>query len=363
MKVICNKCGATYEIDPNKIIAPTVRFKCKACSNFVTIHKDEIISDASSQVFTPQPEVSHETADADETKIKGFGIRFKLFSFLIILIAVFAVQASYLIFQLNRTADRFGEQGTLIIKEMAENDILKTALSVAKQVKLYIEAHPDLTKEQFMNDQLFRKIAVQKVGETGYTALYGKESDGKWRTRAHLRPKICAPALDDMAKLKKPLGVNFPEFWNILTAVTSEHPSKGYYQWQEKDKSFKNKYMACVNVVGTPFNIASTTYMDDFTEPMQRLQRESRTIAKAETIKSAILTSVIIIIIAIIVFIFGGKLTANIKYLSEMTDRISLGDLDALIEVRSKDELAVLAESISRLQQSVKLSMQRLRKK
>ena len=363
MKVICDKCGATYEIDPNKIIAPTVRFKCKTCRNFVIIHKDEIIPDASSQEVAPQPEVDHDPADADETKIKGFGIRFKLFFFLIVLVVILGLQASYLIFQLNKTADRFGKQGTRIIKEMAEHDIIKTARSVAKQVKLYIDAHPNLTKEQFMNDQQFRQIAVQKVGKTGYTALNEKGSDGKWRTWAHIRPNICAPKLDDMATLKKPLGAAFPDFWRILTGVKTGQPSKGYYKWQEKDKSFRDKFMSSVNIQGTRFNITSTTYMDDFTEPMLRLERESRAIARAETIKSAILTSVIIIIIAIVVFIFGGRLTANIKYLSEMTDRISLGDLDALIEIRSKDELAVLAESISRLQQSVKLSMQRLRKK
>ena len=62
------------------------------------------------------------------------------------------------------------------------------------------------------------------------------------------------------------------------------------------------------------------------------------------------------------VFIFGSALSANIRYLSAMTDRISLGELDAVIEVRSRDELAVLAQSISRLQQSVKLSIQRLKK-
>jgi len=45
----------------------------------------------------------------------------------------------------------------------------------------------------------------------------------------------------------------------------------------------------------------------------------------------------------------------------ESVDKIEA--VNALIEVRSKDELAVLAESISRLQQSVKLSMKRLRKK
>ena len=363
MKITCNKCGATYRIDPNKITAPKVKFKCKSCNNHIIVHKKEIISNISSLSSTLQPETSQKPSDAAQTKLKGFGIRFKLFSFLIILIAVFAAQAYYLILQLNKTAEQFGKQGTSIIKEMAENDIMKTAQSVAKQVKLYLDTHPELVKEQFMNDEQFRQIAVQKVGKSGYTALYGNELDGKWRTRAHIRPNICAPALDDMAMLEKPLGVNFPEFWKILTAVTGEQASKGYYQWQEKDKSFKNKYMACVNVAGTRFNIASTTYLDDFTKPMQRLKTESMAIAKAETLKSAITTSVIIIIIAIIVFLFGGRLTANIKYLSQMTDRISLGDLDALIKIRSKDELAVLAESISRLQQSVKLSIQRLRKK
>ncbi|MEN8210425.1 MAG: zinc-ribbon domain-containing protein [Thermodesulfobacteriota bacterium] len=363
MKISCNNCGTSYKLDPNKITAPTVRFKCKTCDDFVIVHKEKITADESSRISSASPKINDESINDVSTKTKGFGIRFKLFFFLIILIAVFAAQASYLIVQLNNTADRFGEQGTQIIKEMAEKNILETAQSVSKQVKLYLEAHPELEKEQFMSDPRFRQIAIQKIGTTGYTALYGQESDGKWKTRAHIRPGICAPSLDDMAKLKGPLGESFPGFWNILTAVKNDQPSKGYYKWQEKDKSFKSKYMACVNIPGTRFNIASTTYIDEFTEPMQRLGKKNRDIARTASINNTILISVIIFIMAIVLFVAGGRLTANIQYLSKMTDRISLGDLDALIEIRSKDELAVLAESISRLQQSVKISMKRLRKK
>lgn len=365
MAVTCDKCGAVYKIDPDKMVAETVKFECKSCSTFITIHKKDLMAEASPQTFSPiskEPDISRGPAATSETKIKGVGIRFKLFFFLIILIAAFAVQAYYLIMQLNKITDRFGKQGTEIIKEMAENDIMATAQSVAKQVRLYLEANPSLSKEQFMSDQRFRDIAIQKVGKNGYTALYEGPVDGKWMTWAHTNPNITAPKLDDMSKLKEPMGINFPGFWKILTEVKSGRPSKGYYKWQEKDKSFKDKYMACVNVMGTSFHIASTTYIDEFTEPMVRLENESRAIAKTESLYNALLISGIIIVIALIVFVFGGRLTANIKYLSEMTDRISLGDLDALIEIRSKDELAVLTESISRLQQSVKLSMQRLRK-
>lgn len=365
MSVTCNSCGATYQIDPDKMMANTVKFECKTCGDFITIHKDDILAGETPQIFSPDPEEMQpvrKSTDSSETKIKGFGIRFKLFFFLIILIVAFTIQAFYLIMQLNKITDRFGKQGTEIIKEMAEKDILATAESVAKQVKLYLEAHPELTKEQFMSDVRFRDIAIQKVGESGYTALYESSDEGVWRTWAHTNPNILAPKLDDMSKLKGPMGVNFPGFWKVFSEVKSGRPSKGYYKWQEPDKSFKDKYMASVNVMGTPFHIASTTYIDEFTEPMTRLEQESKAIAKAESLNNAILMSIIIIVIAIIVFLFGGRLTSNIKYLSEMTDRISLGDLDALIEIRSKDELAVLTESISRLQQSVKLSMQRLRR-
>ncbi|MCP4020953.1 MAG: HAMP domain-containing protein, partial [Desulfobacteraceae bacterium] len=297
---------------------------------------------------------------SEKTKIKGIGIRTKMFALLIILIGAFAGQAYYLISQLNIVTDRFGQEGINIIKEMAEKDIMKTADSVARQVNLYLESHPDLTKENFMKDEYFRNIAVQPVGKKGYTALYEKGEDGKFQTWVHKNPGITAPSLDDMSKLEGPLGASFAGFWKVLTGVKGTTPSKGYYRWQEKDNSFKDKYMACVNVKGTGFYIASTTYIDEFTLPMQRLENESKKIAKTQSINIAIIISIVSIVIAIIVFIFGNRLTSNIKYLSEVTDRISLGDLDALIETRSNDELAILTESISRLQQSVRLSIKRL---
>lgn len=372
MNVACKKCGATYEIDPAKMVSDTVRFECKTCQNFVTITRSQLTDTAAA--FSGSGPISPDDAplpraaqpapseEKSETKLKGAGLRVKLSVFFVFLIVAFAIQAGYLILQMNKITERFGKDGTRIIQDMAEEDILKTAEAVAKQVQLYLEAHPGLTKAQFMDDNRFRDIAIQKVGKNGYTALYEAAEDGKWRTWAHKQPQICSPKLPDMSVLKPKMGVNFAGFWKILTAVKSGRPAKGYYKWQEDDGSFKDKYMACVNVLGTRFNIAATTYIDEFTEPMQRLAEQNQATTKSESIKNGLIMIGILIIIAFVLFLFGGRLTANIKYLSEMTDRISLGDLDALIEVRSKDELGLLAESISRLQQSVKLSMKRLRK-
>ncbi len=298
----------------------------------------------------------------DVSSRKGFGIRFKLFVLFSVLIAAFAGQAYYLVVLLNNMTDKFGRQGTAIIQELAEQAILATAQSVAREVKLQLTAHPELKKQDFMNDLTFKEAAIQKVGKNGYTALYERGEDGKWRTWVHTNPKIVAPNLDDMSKLEKPLGASFSGFWKILTGVTPANPIRGYYKWQEKDGSFKDKYMACVNVPGTEFYVASTTYIDEFTEPMVRLERESKATAQAESRRNAIIMAAIIAAIAIVVFLFGSRLAANIRYLAEVTDKISLGELDTQIEIRSNDELAVLAQSISRLQQSVKLSIQRLKR-
>lgn len=365
MNIACDKCGATYQIDPSKMKADVIRFACKTCGNFVIVDKNDITdqpvpSDTQPDSQPRKPE--YESPVSEETKTKGVGIRTKMFVLLIIIIAAFVGQAWYLLSQLTTMTDRFGAEGTRIIREMAEKDILNTANAVAKQVKMYLDFHPELTKESFMSNEAFRTIAIQPVGKKGYTAVYEKGIDGKFRTWAHKNPKICAPNLDDMAKLKDPLGKSFPGFWKILTGVKGSKSSKGYYQWQEPDKSFKEKYMECVNIPGTSFYVASTTYIDDFTLPMKDLEEQSQAIAKTERLRIGIIIGVVSLIIALTVFIFGNRLTSNIKYLSEVTDRISLGDLDALIETRSNDELAVLTESISRLQQSVRLSIQRLRR-
>ena len=41
MIVICEECGKKYRIDPAKIPEKGARFKCKSCSNVITVSKPE----------------------------------------------------------------------------------------------------------------------------------------------------------------------------------------------------------------------------------------------------------------------------------------------------------------------------------
>ena len=53
-----------------------------------------------------------------------------------------------------------------------EDLIQNQAREVAKQIELIIDSHPGITIEEFQQSPVLRRIAVERVGRTGYTCLY-----------------------------------------------------------------------------------------------------------------------------------------------------------------------------------------------
>ncbi|RLB77055.1 MAG: hypothetical protein DRH15_11790 [Deltaproteobacteria bacterium] len=218
-----------------------------------------------------------------------------------------------------------------------------------------------LKKEEFNKYEPFKQIAVQKVGKTGYTALYELPGpDGIWRTWAHPIDKIIAI---DMSKLKKPLGKNFPGFWKVYTGVKGGRESRGYYNWQDKDGQIRAKFMVCTPVRGTRYVVAATTYLDEFTVPVRKLEARASVLTSRVRNMSIVILVGTLILIGLIVSIYGHLLTRRIKSLTQLAERISVGELDAELKVKSTDEIGDLAEAIGRMQESIRLSIERLRRR
>jgi predicted Zn finger-like uncharacterized protein len=398
MIVICEECGKKYQIDPSKIKGKAARFKCKACNHVIEVLKPEEkapkpafppppVEEPSADVAeekprAPEPEKEEEPPKKKERKkkakkekikkekapkeggpkLKGLGLRGKMIIlFLLIPIIVIVAAGALYLRQLDSLTSLIVNESSSVVTRMAEDAIRSTSRSVAKQCNLYIVSHPELRKTEYDQDPEFRKVAVQKVGKKGYTALYElPDSSGVWRTWAHANSKIIGI---DMSNLKKPLGKNFPGFWRVYIGVEGGKESKGYYTWQDKDGSVRDKFMVCTPVKGTRYIIAATTYLDEFTMPIKDMEAR----AKEQAVKTrntifAILAGTIILI-GVIVSLYGHSLTGRIKYLTNTADRISVGELDAEIEIKSKDEIGDLAEAISRMQESIRLSIERLRRR
>ena len=380
MIVICEECGKKYSIDPLKIKGEAAKFKCKVCDFIISVIKPVETPAASfpkPPFVEPEKEAVFKKKSADKKKIKrkfarakktksfnlkGFGLLRKmlLFFFLIPIVLIISANILYLM-QMNNLSSLLTSESSKIVNTLVEEKVADAARKVAAQCALFLEAHPGIKKANFNYDAKFKRIAVQKVGLTGYSALYEKpDLKGVWRTWMHVNPKIIGI---DMSKLKKPMGKNFAGFWKVYTGVKEGGESRGYYTWYEKDGSFGDKFMVCTPVEGTPFIVAATTYVDEFTGPVKLL----KTRAKKHT---GIIRNIIfgifggtILLIGFIVSFFGYRLAGRIKSLTEVANRISIGELDAEIDIAGKDEIGDLGEAISRMQESIRLSIERLRRR
>jgi methyl-accepting chemotaxis protein len=241
---------------------------------------------------------------------------------------------------------------------LGEKIIREKAIDVATQMEVYIKARPKVKREDLFKDPELKAIAVQKVGETGYTAVH----DDKAINYFHVNPQIVGTDLHNLAN-------TLPAFWKILEA-SLKGPASGYYDWKDADGKVRPKYMYLAPVKGTDLIVAATTYIDEFSRPERAIEEKIKSIERAylqeyerkTQIFYIVILGALLIMIGVISY-YSRSVIRPILYLSEVADKISMGELDARIEVKAKGEVRVLAESIERMQTSVKAAIERLQRR
>lgn len=390
MTVICEECGKVYHIDPDKLDqyrGKSVRVRCGACGHVTEMSKliesteepaDDFLaaaepSDLSSMEpdideAEPAPRPERMATGSGEIRSSGWlGLRGKMMLlFLVIPILLMAVSGYFSQQQLNKLATEITDESTALVLQEGKEKLMQKARDVALQAEIYLRAHPDLVREDFFYDPDFSGIAVQSVGESGYTCLIQQpepETGQNWTIWAHPNPNIIG--IDDIDMIRKALGPYFDHFFAVLTGSQGMKESDGDYRWKDPDGKIREKYMAIspIRIEGLPFLMMSTAYIDEFTSKTEILKTRAQKLAKdTRNFNFAILIGAIILI-GLIIIIYGYRLSRNIQYLTEAADRISVGDLEAEIDVHSKDEIGNLADAISRMQDSLRFSIERLRRR
>ena len=249
-------------------------------------------------------------------------------------------------------------ESTASLNQLGEKIIREKAIDVASQIEVFIKSHPKMKREDLLKDPWLKEIAVQKVGETGYTAVH----DNQGINYFHVNPQIVGTDLHQLAD-------NLPEFWKILEA-SLKGPASGYYNWKDADGKIRPKYMYLAPVKGTDLIVAATTYIHEFAKPAKAIEVKINQIEKRyleEYEKKFEMFYLIILIdllvLLVVIYLYSRSTVRPIRYLSEVADKISMGDLKTTIQIKAKGEVAVLAESIERMQTSVKAAIERLQKR
>ena len=244
------------------------------------------------------------------------------------------------------------------LDKLGELVIQDKALSVANQMEIFIKSHPKMKREDLFRDPWVQEIAVQKVGETGYTAIH----DSRGINYFHKNPQIVGTDLHQLAE-------KLPAFWKILEKSLTG-PASGYYEWKDADGKMRPKYMYLTPVRDTDLIVASTTYIEEFSRPSKAIEEKMKQIEKryADQYERKFLVFYIVILLVLVVllaviYLYSRSVIGPIRQLSEVANKISMGELDAPIQVKARGEVGVLAESIERMQTSVKAAIERLQRR
>jgi HAMP domain-containing protein/DNA-directed RNA polymerase subunit RPC12/RpoP len=371
MTIICEQCGRQYYIDPKQITGKQYIITCESCNTKIIIPKSpDKTPRQGKKVANPAPPKSETWQPAPPPPAKtGIGLRGKMF-FLFFFVPICLIIAGGILY-LNYMKNLSGlitQESNQIVTKMAEQVIAEKGRSVAKEIERYMLTHPELkknppfAKEDYNNYSGFSSIAIQKVGTTGYTCLVAKHTESEPISKLWAHPIEKLIGVDIDAAMKKTLGENFQRWYDITVKAFKGkgQEAAGYYMWYDK----REKYMVMVPVEGTDFFIASTTYLDEFTLPMTQLEQKAAAITVHARRSVMIILVVTALLVAFFVAIYSYQLSGRLRALADAADRISVGNLDVAIEAtKSRDELGRLTQALNRMQNSIRLAIQRLRER
>ena len=250
------------------------------------------------------------------------------------------------------------KESTASVDRLGEKIIEEKAVDVAAQIETYIRFNPKVKKEDLNKDPWLKSIAVQKVGETGYTAVH----DTRGINYFHVNPQIVGMDLHDLAP-------RLPAFWKILEA-SLKGPASGYYDWEDADKKIRPKYMYLAPVKGSDLVVAATTYIDEFSKPSRAIQEkmnhlQTRYVGEYEQKFRIfyVVTLLALAVLLLVIYFYSRSVIRPILSLSDIANRISMGELDTPINIKAKGEVGLLAESVERMQMSVKTAIERLQRR
>jgi nitrogen fixation/metabolism regulation signal transduction histidine kinase len=282
----------------------------------------------------------------------------------------FSKVEKYLIQNLKEGNERMISNSTKALDALGEKIIMNQALAVKKMVELYIKNHPSKSAAELIADPEFQAIAIQPVGQKGYTTVIQTKTQN---IIAHPNTSMMDRDLLDMKDDPK-----MTDWWKVVESTWRNNvDSSGYYAWPEPDGSYSNKYMYLA-VIGEKLegsidlSVAATTYMNEFNAPVnilkdQMSESENFTVQNLNTVSRDIQKNFFILIIVmsaavIVVGIFlASSITRPIKKLKIFSQKINEGKFEeADADIKSNDEFSDLGGCFNTMARDLEISRQNL---
>jgi predicted Zn finger-like uncharacterized protein len=332
MKIECENCGKKYKINEDRITGESVKVKCKACGYTIEVVKPQTEDiDVSDLIYdTPVPS-EHEIPASEPV-----GQAFKY---------VEDDTQKKEVTPSPATKDAEGANGGVGWKNSIQTTISGILILLTTVILLGFVMFNYFAAKSKMNEELkhFSEITSTRLSKYLVEPLWGVDE------------KQIEDSLNSEMMEKR-----------IYAIVIYDRDTKRVFTGKKRDSNWK--------IVATKGNITGKVI-----KSRKKITRGKETIGDVEvyvTLKfmeqelyslvvNIVITAIVLnIAIFLAVFIAFRKIIIQpVMRLTDVAERMSMGDLNVVIDVKSKNEVGLLAEAIERMQYSLRLALDRLRKK
>ena len=150
------------------------------------------------------------------------------------------------------------KQKTVINESFAINDVNYHSKIIFKEVENFLKVHPKMTLKELQENNEFKTLAVQSLGNQGYSAIAGDNN------------LILFHKYDSFIG-KTIFSLGNPEALNLVNSARITGESQGFFNWTDPDNITRKKYGKLIRIPSEMFNesiliIVVTTYTEDYKE-------------------------------------------------------------------------------------------------
>lgn len=423
MEISCDECEKRYRIDESRIKGDQVRLRCRQCGHIMLVRNPRAAAVEAPPPMEVPP--AGAAAAADPLAAAPVQVRFGLVSKVILLMLAISLIpfGTFWFMTFRESGNRIRQSTTVMMAETAEglgrqvdewidkNVRVLAAAARMPQIRGMRRAEQEPTLEavadaypwmylvftvdpQGMNLARSDGEALRDYSDRDYyrQALRGREV--AWQTlvgKTSGKPALvlavpiregerivgvlaAAMTLDDISKrlARWRRGASGYAFLVDETGKVVAHQVPRYVTAQRSLED--HPLVAAYRATGRPRALSFTDAQgvphrgyvrgNRLGWVLGTQQAESEVLAPLDrTQRSAlILLAVTVLAVALVAWLAARALVRPITRLTVMADRMSMGELEVKVDVRSRDELAQLAAAITRMQTSLRMALDRLRR-
>lgn len=349
MLVICEDCAKKYNIDEAKIKGDRARFSCQECGHIIVVKKpagkpleqqtaapEEMIEDTAGvpEDSSPVENVSEkkQTSESEETTTrkkvkKGKAASVGFYLILALTIGFVSIAAAFAYLYLKYIPQLMNEQ--IDLRTSAITTVFSGAIKQPLLVRNYLQVNKEAER-------------VSKLPGVAYTAVVNK------------RGIVVAGFFSDLSRFDQVFSAQVKTEGFPRSVIEKNKIKRGA---QEQFARFTVGGQKIQDKVVTLPETGGTVHVGIYISEVEQAIKTALLSPLSLSLMGAIFFGGLIIFL-----IIARSISRPLVELTEVVNRISLGELDLVIEPKGPKEVRELAVAFERMRYSIKAAMIRLRK-